>query len=114
MTRSARAARIMLEQYEARIHERIKENIMTEKAIRNNWMLALSKEECISPTIEWAFNFQDLIVLGAIHRSGVFREKIEDLLEDCNFHPECGLLADGKYGEYLDLVFEEYARFNFV
>ena len=42
------------------------------------------------------------------------REKIEDLLEDCNFHQECGLLADGKYGEYLDFVFEEYVRFNFV
>ena len=87
---------------------------MTEKAIRSNWMLALSKEEYISPTIEWAFHFQDLIVLGAIHRSGIFREKIEDLLEDCNFHQECGLLSDGKYGEYLDLVFKEYARFNFV
>ena len=87
---------------------------MTEKAIRSNWMLALAKEECISAEIKWEFTFQDLIVLGAIHRSGIFREKIEDLLEDCNFHQECSLLSDGKYGEYLDLVFKEYAKYNFV
>ena len=50
---------------------------MTEKAIRSNWMLALAKEECISAEIKWEFTFQDLIVLGAIHRSGIFREKID-------------------------------------
>ena len=68
---------------------------MTEKQIRNNWFSALEKEEYISGTIEWAFHMQDLIVLG-------------DLLEDCNFHQECGLLADGKYDEYMDFVFAEY------
>jgi hypothetical protein len=51
---------------------------------------------------------QDLIILGTIHKKGYFRAKIEDLLEDCNFHLECGLLADGKYDEYMDLVFAEY------
>ena len=80
---------------------------MTEKAIRSNWMLALSKEECISPTIEWAFHFQDLIVLGAIHRSGIFREKIEDLLEDCNFHYECGLLYKGEYDKCMEVVLND-------
>lgn len=81
---------------------------MTEKQIRDNWFSALEKEEYISGTIGWAFHMQDLIILGTIHKKGYFREKIEDLLEDCNFHQECGLLADGKYDEYMDLVFAEY------
>ena len=85
-----------------------RENIMTEKQIRDNWFSALEKEECISVTIEWAFYMQDLIVIGTIHKKGYFRDKIEDLLEDCNFHQECSLLSDGKYDEYMDLVFAEY------
>ena len=59
---------------------------MTEKQIRDNWFSALEKEEYISGTIEWAFYMQDLIILGTIHKKGYFRAKIEDLLEDCNFH----------------------------
>lgn len=83
---------------------------MNGENIRKDWYRALETEECISGKIEWGFHMQDLIVLGAIHRQGDFREKIEDLLEDCNFHQECSLLSDGKYDNYMDFVWSEYIK----
>jgi len=85
---------------------------MTKEEIRMNWKLALKSQDFISSIIGWGFYLQDLIVLGALHKHGDFREKIEDLLEDCNFHHECSLLSDGKYDEYTDYIFEEYKNFG--
>lgn len=85
---------------------------MTKEEIRMNWKLALKSQDFISSIIGWGFYLQDLIVLGALHKHGDFREKIEDLLEDCNFHRECSLLSDGKYDEYADYIFEEYKNFG--
>lgn len=85
---------------------------MTKEEIRMNWKLALKSQDFISSIIGCGFYLQDLIVLGALHKHGDFREKIEDLLEDCNFHHECSLLSDGKYDEYTDYIFEEYKNFG--
>ena len=51
----------------------------------------------ISRIIEWGFYPEDLRELMRLHRSGVQMWKIEDLLEDCNFHTFCGCLHDGDY-----------------
>ena len=50
------------------------------------------------------------MVLYCLHQWNLFREKIEDLLEDCNFHTECGLLNEGKYDECLLTIMNETVR----
>lgn len=82
---------------------------MTKEEIRLDWNKALSKmdEEPIAGIIGWGFYLQDLLVLGALHEHGLHRERIHDLLEDCNFHLENRLLYDGKYEEFREFVFKE-------
>ena len=71
----------------------------TEEEIRENWDGALSVLPYgeIARTIEWGFYREDLETLMELHRSGKHRKKIEDLLEDCNFHYECGNWHNGNY-----------------
>ena len=84
---------------------------MTEQEIRMNWDEALSKwEKCeieISSTIGWGFYPQDLMVLCCLHEAGRHQQSIVDLLEDCNFHTECGLIDEGKYDECRKVIFED-------
>ena len=73
-----------------------------ENKIRLNWWEALDgvdKGTELSRKIEWGFSTQDLLVLTCLHEADIHRQKIEDLLEDCNFHTENGLLYEGKYDE---------------
>jgi hypothetical protein len=42
-----------------------------------------------------------------IHKKNKFRKKIEDLLEDCNFHSECGFLCDKDYEGFVAYVNKE-------
>ena len=79
--------------------------------IRLNWNWALEYTGIdnfndISQAIEWGFTLQDLFVLCCLHEAGKHREKIEELLTDCNFHTECGLLHDGKYDECRKVISE--------
>ena len=61
----------------------------------------------LSSKLDWGFGKEDLLNLMKLHKSNKFRKKIEDLLEDCNFHTECGLLYERKYDEYEKLVKED-------
>lgn len=61
----------------------------------------------LSLKLSWCFGKEDLLNLMKLHKSNRFRKKIEDLLEDCNFHTECGLLYDRKYDEYEKFVKED-------
>lgn len=71
---------------------------MTEDIIiRSNWITAFEKGEAIGSKIGWSFTQQDLFVLCCLHEANLFRNEIEDLLEDCNFHAECGMLVTGNY-----------------
>ena len=82
---------------------------MEENFIRLNWIYALNAVENgaeLSCDIDWSFSNQDLIVLGFLHEANLYREKIEDLLEDCNFHTECMLLCEQEYDEYRALMIE--------
>lgn len=75
--------------------------------IRSDFAKALDGVEYgthLSGALGWGFSQKDIEELAIIHKNdtvGKYREKIEDLLEDCNFHTECGDFADGKYDEYI-------------
>ena len=81
---------------------------MGETDIRLNWAKALdamTKGKTISDKIGWAFTNQDLFILGCFHEIGLWRDEIEDLLEDCNFHQECSMLINGNYKEYKQEIY---------
>ncbi len=81
---------------------------MTENEIRLNWYKAFqNKDKWSSSTIEWAFSQQDLFVLCDLHEAGLFQQEIVDLLEDCNFHTECGLMDEGKYDECRKVIVDD-------
>ena len=73
--------------------------------IRHDWATALrgvKNGTALSSSIDWSFSSEDIRALAKLHKSNKFRQKIEDLLEDCNFHYECGKFADKKYDEFLE------------
>ena len=80
---------------------------MTETEIRNDWYSALEAGEAKGSKLNWGFFPQDLMVLTCLYKAGYFREKIIDLLEDCNFHTEAGLLDDQKYDECLKVIIDD-------
>ena len=83
---------------------------MTENEVRLKWWTALdnvNKGTELSKKIQWAFTSQDLLILTCLHEADIHRQKIEDLLEDCNFHTENGLLSEGKYDECRKLIIED-------
>ena len=85
--------------------------MLSEYEVRLNWDAALDKSykgEDLSPIIRWAFGYSDLFELYILYRNNKHREKIENLLSDCNFHTECLLLRNHEYKE-----FEEYLYVNY-
>lgn len=73
--------------------------------IRANWNNALKKYKIttdISSIIGYALSDKDLKELATLHKKGKYREKIEDLLEDINYHSECGDFMEGRYDRYID------------
>ena len=71
----------------------------TEDEIRADWEKALDAMSYgeISRTIKWGFTPGDLRDLLHLHWGGIHRQKIEDLLEDCNFHTFCACLSEDDY-----------------
>ena len=84
---------------------------MTEREIRDDWIGALKEQRIrglnISSIIKWGFYQQDLLILCDLHEADIEREMIEDLLEDCNFHTECGLLSEKKYDECRKVIIKD-------
>ena len=84
---------------------------MSENEVRLNWDEALTRWEngefALSSIIKWGFYPQDLMVLSCLHEAGKHRDSIVDLLEDCNFHTECGLLDEGRYDECRKFIAKE-------
>jgi hypothetical protein len=58
----------------------------------------------------WGYGYESLMKLLKEHQMADKRMKIliEDRLEDANFHAECGLLANGDYEGYIELVRKDY------
>lgn len=72
--------------------------------VRKDFKAALSKVEDgyeLSEVIHWSLSSADLRNLARLHKDNVFREKIEELLEDCNFHKEIADFCNGRYEDYL-------------
>ncbi len=67
---------------------------------------AVKKGTDLSHKLSWSFNTEDLLNLMELHKKNKFRRKIEDLLEDCNFHSECGMLNEKRYDEFEKYVNE--------
>lgn len=75
-----------------------------EATIRKDFEAALKavkKGSNLSSDLRYGFSDDDLTQLAKLHKANRFRKKIEDLLEDCNFHYECGLMIRGDYSEWL-------------
>jgi hypothetical protein len=71
-----------------------------EQYVREHWEDVLKSNvdySDISHAIGWVFYREDLETLMALHKQNKHRQKIEDLLEDCNYHTECGDWHDGNY-----------------
>lgn len=69
-------------------------------AIRRDWPAAFRKVKNgrdLSRKVGWAFYEDDLRTFIKLHKANKFRKKIEDLLEDCNYHAFCGHLSVGEY-----------------
>lgn len=58
----------------------------------------------------WAYGYDSLMKLLKEHQKADKRMKIliEDRLTDANFHSESGLLSEGKYDEFIELVRKNY------
>lgn len=72
--------------------------------IRSDFASALKqikKGSDLSGTLDYGFSDKDITNLAKLHKANRYRRKIEDLLEDCNFHTECYDFTEGNYEEYL-------------
>lgn len=79
-------------------------SIKEDVKIRSDFASALRKVKNgaeLAGKLGWSFSDDDLRQLTALHRKNRFRQKIEDLLTDANFHSECSLLYTRKYDELL-------------
>lgn len=80
---------------------------MTRIQITDNWEKSLrtySTSE-ISHKLKYCFSKEELKELATLHKETtkkIVRKRIEDLLTNCNFHYESGILANGNYNKILD------------
>ena len=81
------------------------ERIKRAKEIRNDFASALRSVKNgreLSGALGYGFSNEDIANLAKLHKANKFRRKIEDLLEDCNFHTESNDFATGDYDKYLN------------
>lgn len=82
------------------------DEIVAEVEIRRDFETAFSKVKYggdLSYKIGWAISKRDLKNLAALHKTGKCKSKIEELLEDCNFHYECSKFSKGEYDKFLEV-----------
>ena len=79
---------------------------MEEEYIRENFEKVFSLCETgreISGILSWSFSDKDIENLAKIHRDNPsLRPKVEELLEDCNFHTENRDFGNGEYDLYIE------------
>lgn len=81
------------------------DEIHTAAKIRHDFDFALSIVDegwKLAKHLGWSFSAQDIAELAKLHKAGKHQQKIEGLLEDCNFHEESIRFADGNYDKYLN------------
>lgn len=80
---------------------------MTRLHITDNWEKSLrtySMSE-ISHKLKYCFSKEELKELATLHKETtkkIVKKRIENLLTNCNFHYESGILANGNYNKILD------------
>lgn len=80
---------------------------MTRLQITDNWEKSLrtySMSE-ISHKLKYCFSKEELKELATLHKETtkkIVKKRIENLLTNCNFHYESGILANGNYNKILD------------
>ena len=75
--------------------------------VRSDWPAALrsvEKGSNLSSPVRSSFYQSDMATLVQLHKEGKFRQKIEDLLDDCEEHKFTSLLKQGKYEETEGLI----------
>ena len=80
---------------------------MTRLQITDNWEKSLRTYSIseISHKLKYCFSKEELKELTTLHKETtkkIVKKRIEDLLTNCNFHSESGILADGNYNKILD------------
>lgn len=73
-------------------------------AIRINFEKTLAKCEYgrdLSEPLDYGFTDEEITELAKLHKANKYRGKIEDLLEDCNFHYECAKFREHDYSEFI-------------
>ncbi len=80
------------------------DKVMQDAMIRRDWETALRNHSYdeLSSMVSYRFGSDDIKELAVLHKKRRLRRKIEDLLENCNFHSECGDFANGRYDKYLN------------
>ena len=71
--------------------------------IRKDFAAALRKVKHgdeLSGAIDYGFSDDDLLALAKLHKSNRFRRKIEELLDDCNFHKESAEMSAHNYSRW--------------
>lgn len=79
------------------------EAIKKSAAVRKDWKTALAgvQNGCdLSAIVGFCFTKNDIQTLAKLHETGKSRKKIEDLLEDCNFHSVCEDFQQGRYDQH--------------
>lgn len=89
--------------YELRQHNIIGKAV-DDATIRLNWADALKSRDVheISSAIGYGLSDEDLANLAALHKKRKSRKKIENLLDNLNFHTESALFSEGRYDECLN------------
>lgn len=80
---------------------------MTRLQITDNWEKSLRTYSIseISHKLKYCFSKEELKELTTLHKETtkkIVKKRIEDLLTNCNFHSESGILANGNYNKILD------------
>lgn len=81
------------------------EKIMAAVSVKRDFLSALENAKCgsdLASKLGYTFSKNDLCKLAQIHKSGRYREKIEDMLTAANFHSECSLLCSGQYDKLIN------------
>ena len=81
------------------------DKVREEAKIRKDYESAFSKVANgreLSGRINYSIPKRDMKQLAELHKKNKCRKKIEELLEDCNFHYEHGKFARKEYGEFLE------------
>ena len=83
------------------------ETALNRLEISDNWEKSLRTYSTsdLSHKLKYGFTKEEIKELATLHKETtkkIVKKRIEDLLTNCNFHSESGILANGNYNQILD------------